>query len=88
MPLIWPLIFLWGAASFGLYTLALVSLGARFSGSMLVAGNAAFAVMWGIGGIAGPSVTGFVMDAFGAEGLPITLGLLCLVLAAAAIARR
>ena len=30
--LVWPVIFLWGAASFGLYTLALVDLGTRFTG--------------------------------------------------------
>jgi MFS family permease len=84
-PLIWPLIFLWGATAFGTYTIALVSLGARFSGSMLVAGNAAFALMWGIGGIAGPSTTGAVMDAFGAEGLPVTLGLVCTALAVASL---
>lgn len=86
-PLIWPLVFLWGATSFGLYTLALVSLGTRFTGSMLVAGNAAFAAMWGIGGITGPSTTGAAMDVFGVEGLPVTLGLLCVVLALAALAR-
>jgi MFS family permease len=86
-PLIWPLMFVWGATSFGIYTLALVSLGARFSGSLLVAGNAAFAIMWGIGGIAGPSTTGAAMDAFGVEGLPVTLGLVCLALALAALLR-
>jgi hypothetical protein len=87
-PFIWPLFFLWGAASFGLYTLALVSLGARFRGSMLVAGNAAYALMWGIGGITGPSATGALMNAIGVEGLPLVLGLLCLTLTAAALWRR
>ena len=77
-----------GAACFGIYTAALISLGNRFSGAMLVAGNAAFALMWGIGGIAGPSTTGAIMTAFGAEGLPLVLGLLCLALTAAALARR
>jgi len=87
-PLIWTLMFVWGAACFGIYTAALISLGNRFSGAMLVAGNAAFALMWGIGGIAGPSTTGAIMTAFGAEGLPLVLGLLCLALTAAALARR
>ena len=32
----------------------LIELGERFSGAMLVAGNAAFALMWGVGGIAVP----------------------------------
>ena len=82
-----PARFLWGAASFGLYTLALVDLGTRFTGSMLVAGNAAFALMWGIGGISGPPVTGVVMNLFGAEAMPILLAAVCLLLAAAAFMR-
>jgi MFS family permease len=87
-PLIWPLIFVWGATSFGLYTLALVSLGARFSGPMLVAGNAAFALVWGIGGIAGPATIGTIMDAAGPGGMPLTLGLLCLTLLGFRLASR
>jgi MFS family permease len=79
--LIWPLAFVLGAVSFGMYTMALIELGTRFSGPMLIAGNAAFALVWGIGGIAGPPVTGIVMDAVGIQGLPLTLGGLCLVLA-------
>ncbi len=68
--------------------MALVDLGNRFSGSMLMAGNAAFAMMWGVGGIAGPPVLGAVMDAAGVQGLPIMLGLLCFALASVAILRR
>ena len=73
--------------SFGIYTMTLIELGERFSGSMLIAGNAAFAMFWGIGGIVGPPVTGAVMDVVGVQGFPLTLGLLCLVLAAAQILR-
>lgn len=87
-PLIWPLIFLWGAASFGIYTVTLVSFGEQFSGSALVAGNAAFAVMWGLGGILGPSVTGTIMNALGVEALPLVLALVCAVLVAVRLGRR
>jgi predicted MFS family arabinose efflux permease len=87
-PLQWPLAFIWGALSYGIYTIALVELGARFSGSMLIAGNAAFALMWGAGGMAGPAGAGAMMGAIGVQGLPVTLGLLCLVLAALAFIRR
>ena len=48
---VWAFVFVWGAISYGIYTLALIELGERFSGSMLVAGNAAFALMWGVGGL-------------------------------------
>jgi MFS family permease len=84
----WPLAFVWGALSYGIYTVALVELGARFSGSMLVAGNAAFALAWGAGGMAGPPATGAVMDAIGVEGLPLMFGLLCFGLATVALLRR
>lgn len=70
----WPLIFLWGAAAYGIYTVALVELGARFSGAMLIAGNAAFALMWGIGGLAGPPGTGVAIDVLGRAGLPLAVG--------------
>jgi MFS family permease len=84
----WPLAFLWGALSYGMYTVALVELGERFSGSMLVAGNAAVALMWGVGGTAGPPATGAIMDAIGVQGLPLTFGLLCFGLATVALLRR
>lgn len=67
---IWPLLFVLGAASYGIYTMALIELGDRFTGSMLVTGNAAFALMWGLGGIAGPSGAGAVMELFGSAALP------------------
>jgi MFS family permease len=73
--LLWPMLFVWGAVAFGIYTIALVELGDRFSGALLLAGNGAFAMMWGIGGILGPPVAGAAMDLIGPEGLPIILGL-------------
>jgi MFS family permease len=86
--LIWPMIFLWGAASYGIYTMSIIELGERFSGAALVAGNAAFSMMWGVGGIAVPPLAGGAMAWLGAGGLPLTLGLLCLALAAASVAGR
>lgn len=67
---IWPLLFVLGAASYGIYTMALIELGNRFTGSLLVTGNAAFALMWGVGGIAGPSGAGAVMELLGNAALP------------------
>jgi MFS family permease len=74
--LIWPMLFFWGAIAFGTYTIAIIDLGARFSGALLLAGNSAFGLMWGISGVLGPSVTGIIMDLMGPEGLPLTLGIL------------
>lgn len=64
---IWPILFLWGAAGYGIYTVALVALGHRFTGPTLLAGNAAFAFFWGIGGAIGPPALGGLMDALGAD---------------------
>lgn len=86
--LIWPCVFVWGAVSYGIYTMSIIELGERFTGSTLVAGNAAFSLMWGVGGIAVPPLAGGVMDLIGASGLPITLGAICAALAAATVLRR
>jgi MFS family permease len=86
--LVWPLVFAWGGVSFGIYTMALIQLGERFAGQALIAGTAAFALVWGIGGIAGSPATGLAMQLIGHQGLPSSLGLLCCVLAAFLIMER
>ncbi|MBY5533281.1 MFS transporter [Rhizobium leguminosarum] len=86
--LIWPLVFVWGGVSFGIYTLSLIQLGERFTGQALIAGNATFALVWGIGGIVGSPATGLAMQLIGHQGLPSSLGLLSCVLAALLMARR
>ncbi|MBY5338960.1 MFS transporter [Rhizobium leguminosarum bv. viciae] len=86
--LIWPLVFAWGGVSFGIYTLSLIQLGERFTGQALIAGNATFALVWGIGGIVGSPATGLAMQLIGHQGLPLSLGLLSSVLAALMMARR
>ena len=86
-PLIWPMVFVWGAVSYGIYTMTLIELGERFSGSMLVAGNAAFSLMWGLGGIAVPPATGAAMESW-ARRACLRAWPLCLVLAVTTILRR
>lgn len=86
--LIWPVVFVWGGASFGIYTMSLIQLGERFTGQALIAGNAAFAFVWGIGGIVGSPATGLAMQLIGHQGLPSSLGLLCCVLAVLLMAER
>lgn len=86
--LAWPLVFVWGAVAFGIYTMSLIELGERFSGSILITGNAAFALAWGFGGIGGPPFTGLLMNGVGIEGLPMTLGALAGTLLLFLILRR
>jgi len=66
----WILLFFWGSCGAALYTLALIELGNRFTGHMLVTGNAAIGVAWGVGGIIGPSSVGIAMDVTGPTALP------------------
>lgn len=80
--LLWPMLLVWGPAAYGIYTLATVELGVRFRGSLLLAGNAAFAVMWGVGGMVGPPALGLAIDRFGPDGLPAGLGVIYLALLA------
>ena len=71
--LAWPLAVALGSCAYALYSLALVAMGDRFKGPMLVAGSAAVAAMWGIGGIVGPPITGWVFKVAGHESLPYVL---------------
>ena len=81
--LLFPVLFVWGAVSGGLYTMAMTELGDRFSGSELVAGNAAFAIAFGVGGIIAGPLTGIAMEATGPNGfswvLAAAFGLTALV---------
>lgn len=86
--LVWPLIFIWGGVSFGIYTMSLIRLGERFTGQALIAGNAAFAFVWGIGGIVGSPATGLAMQMIGHQGLPWSLGLICCALTIFMIAEK
>ena len=78
------MLLIWGAVAYGTYTVALVELGDRFSGSSLVTGCGAFSMMWGIGGTLGSPIAGIAMDILGQEGLTATLGLAFLALGIAA----
>jgi len=76
-----------GTAGYGVYTVALASLGNRFSGIELVNGASAFAVVWGFGALFGSVAGGWTMLGFGPHGLPVGLALVYLLLAVG-IARR
>ncbi len=84
---VWPVLLVVGGVGYGVYTMALIELGNRFRGQALVAGNAAFGLMWGVGGIIGPPGSGFTMQHFGAPGLPAVIAALSAVLVIFAIYR-
>jgi MFS family permease len=71
--LIWPAVVLLSTSAFGVYIVSLAIMGDAFKGADLVSGSAAFAMMWGIGGLAGPPIAGVMIDAFGINAMPVTL---------------
>lgn len=82
----WPILIVLGTCGFGIYTMAIAMLGEHFKGAALVAGTAAFATMWGVGGIIGPMLTGWSIALLGPHGFPLMMafvfGLLSILLMA------
>jgi MFS family permease len=78
--LIWPVMLILGTTAFAIYTVTLAVLGDNFEGPDLIAGSAAFAAMWGIGGLLGPPIAGAATDAFGIDAIPATISLVYVVL--------
>ncbi|MBM3518421.1 MAG: MFS transporter [Alphaproteobacteria bacterium] len=74
---VWPVLFFWGGAVMGIYTLAMTILGQRFAGADLVAGSAAFSIVYAGGNVLGPPLTGVVMEWLGPKGLPLTMAASC-----------
>lgn len=70
--LLWPSLVVLGAAAGGVYTLAIILIGQKFSGPDLVTANASAGLLWGIGSLLGPLLSGAAMSG-GSHGLPLTL---------------
>ena len=70
---IWPATVLLLASAFGVYVVALAAMGDSFKGPDVMAGSAAFAAMWGVGGLIGPPLAGVAIDAFGINAMPFTI---------------
>lgn len=85
-PLLWPVLTVAGAASAGIYTVALSELGDRFSGHELVTGTASFSTTWGGGALAGSLIAGWSIAGFGPDGLPYTLAAIFTIFIATTIA--
>ena len=71
--LVWPVMILLTASAFGVYVVALATMGDSFKGPDLMAGAAAIAAMWGVGGLIGPPVAGLAIDIFGIRAMPVFL---------------
>src|SRR5690606_11296161 len=62
VPLAYAVIFLWGGAFVGTYTLTVTAVGSRFSGGRLLGTYAGMSIAWGLGALAGPALTGVLME--------------------------
>lgn len=79
---LWPLLFLWGGAVVGLYTVGLTLLGQSFPAAQLARAVAVFVMFYTTGGVIGPVVAGGAMEVAGPSGLPFALAVVCAVLLA------
>jgi MFS family permease len=65
----WPLLVVWGGVAFGIYTVGLTMLGQRFAAGDMARANAAFVMIYTLGSLIGPPISGGAMDVFGGRGL-------------------
>ena len=68
---------MWGGAMGATFTVGLTLVGQRFRGVQLIAANAVFTLLFGIGGLLGPFVVGSAMGRFGPARLPDVAFLCC-----------
>ena len=70
---LWTVVVVWGGTMGATFTVGLTLLGERFRNVELVAGNAVYSLLFGLGGLAGPFLAGAAMDRFGPPGFPASL---------------
>lgn len=71
------LVFVWGGALIGIYTIGLTLVGQVFKGAALAPASAAFAFAYALGSIIGPGAAGFSMDVVGHHGLGWFIASIC-----------
>ena len=70
---LWAVVSVWGGSMGGVFTVGITLLGERFRDVELVSANAVFSVLFGVGGLLGPFLTGTAMSAIGPAGFPLSL---------------
>jgi MFS family permease len=81
---LWPALVVLGAAAGGIYTLTLVLIGQHFRGPDLITANACVGMLWGLGSLLGPVLSGALMTQ-GTQGLPIALSVAASVFVASSM---
>ena len=70
---LWAVVVVWGGTMGATFTVGLTLVGERFRDVELVAANAVFSLLFGLGGLAGPFLAGAAMDRFGPPGFPASM---------------
>lgn len=83
----YPVLFLWGGASFGLYTVGVTMLGERYRGGELVAANAAFVMTFELANLVGPPLSGWAIEAWVPTGLMAYMSLIAAVFVTVTVVR-
>lgn len=83
----YTLLFLWGGAFVGIYTIMLAIVGSRFQGAMLVGIYATMGLVWGVGALGGPVLAGTAMELY-RHGLAYFAAVACLAFAASTLVGR
>lgn len=65
----YPILFVWGGCSFGLYTVGVTMLGERYRSGELIAANAAFVMTFEMANLLGPPLSGWAIEAWVPTGL-------------------
>jgi MFS family permease len=81
--IVFALLFAWGGAFVGIYTMMLTIVGSRFSGGALIGIYAGMGLTWGAGALVGPVLAGAAMQA-SRHGLPLFAAAACVLFMAAA----
>ena len=63
--LTYAILFVWGGAFVGIYTIVMTEVGGRFHGGDLVSVYAAMSVAWGAGAFIGPDAAGSALAVYG-----------------------
>ena len=72
--ILFPILFVWGGATMGIYTVSLTILAARFEGAALSRANALLGIIYGLGAFGGPIYVGAAMDRWDPHGMPLAIG--------------
>lgn len=70
---VWPILFLWGGAVTGMYTISTVLVGQRFQGEELAAAITTIAMAYTLGSLLGPLMGGTLLDAYPPHGMMVAL---------------